>query len=154
MIRREHNITNVAGVYEADSVFNSRTDSASNSEISSLDNQGFGELENIETNILEPFQELAESVANDFSAVESEEEKFVTNTNDELDLQIEQMIEKIGGLWKCKVCGRTAKRKEVISHHTETHIEGVSHSCQICSKICTTRNSLKVHISRNHSQFK
>ena len=72
-------------------------------------------------------------------------------TTHQLNLQLEQMIEKSEGLWKCKVCGKTAKR-QVIQNHAEIHISGISHSCQFCNKTCKTRNSLNVHMHRNHSQ--
>ena len=80
-----------------------------------------------------------------------EEDNLVLNTN--LDLQIEQMIEKNEGLWKCKVCGKTSRPKNIIKRHAETHIEGVSHSCHICNKTLSNRPSLKVHIINAHSEL-
>ena len=68
-----------------------------------------------------------------------------------IDKKIEEMIEKINNQWKCKVCGKTANRKEHIQNHAEIHIEGVTHSCHICSKIFATRPNLQAHISGIHS---
>jgi len=79
------------------------------------------------------------------------EDNLVLNTN--LDLQIEQMIEKNEGLWQCKVCGKTSRPKNIIKRHAETHIEGVSHSCHICNKTLSNRPSLKVHIINAHSEL-
>ena len=73
--------------------------------------------------------------------------------NHELDLQIERMIERSEGIWRCPHCNKSATKKEHIKIHAETHIEGVSHTCHICSKTCSTRNSLKMHITDNHSQL-
>ena len=73
------------------------------------------------------------------------------NTNDELDLQIEQMIEKNQGVWNCKVCGKTAKHKQQIQYHVETHIDGMSHGCHICSKTFSNRLNLKCHITNVHT---
>jgi len=99
-------------------------------------------------------EELADSFANsDVSLVQTEEDNLLLNTNLELDLQIEQMIEKNEELWQCKVCGNTAKLKRNLQNHVETHIEGISHTCHVCNKTCSTRNSLKVHISDYHSEL-
>ena len=75
------------------------------------------------------------------------------NTNDEVDFQIEQMIEKDEGLWKCKVCGKTTAEKEHIKYHAETHIEGLSHICHICRKTYPTRHNLTCHLSQIHSDL-
>ena len=71
----------------------------------------------------------------------------------EPNLQLEQMIEKNEGLWKCKVCGKTAARKGSIQRHAERHIEGVSHVCHICNKTLSTRQNLRDHINGNHSEL-
>ena len=76
-----------------------------------------------------------------------------TNIKSDLDLQITQMIEKGGeGVWKCKVCGKTANSSN-IRHHAEVHIEGQSHACHLCSKTFTNRQSLRVHIINMHSEL-
>jgi ribosomal protein L37AE/L43A len=75
------------------------------------------------------------------------------DTNNEILVQLEQMIEKNEGLWKCKVCGKTAANKTNLKHHAETHIEGVSHACHICSKTFPTRLYLRQHISGIHSEL-
>ena len=80
------------------------------------------------------------------------DENETVNINYELDLQIEQMVEKNEGLWKCKVCGRTAKQKSMIKRHAEIHIPGVTHACHVCNKSLSTRNSLKTHIIDAHSK--
>ena len=74
-------------------------------------------------------------------------------TNNEIDLQLEQKIEKNEGLWKCKVCSQTSAIKKVILNHAERHLEGMSHVCHICSKTFSTRQNLRSHISDNHSEL-
>merc|ERR1719186_818 len=81
------------------------------------------------------------------------EDNLVLNSNLEIDLQIEQMIEKNEGLWHCKVCGKTNNYESNMKQHAETHIEGVSHTCHICNKTFSTRKSLKVHIGNSHSEL-
>ena len=71
--------------------------------------------------------------------------------NHELELQIEGIIEKDKGLWRCKVCGKTTTNKGHAKGHAETHIEGVSHACHICRKTVSSRHNLKTHISNIHS---
>eukprot|EP00092_Neocalanus_flemingeri_P058050 GFUD01069113.1.p1 GENE.GFUD01069113.1~~GFUD01069113.1.p1 ORF type:complete len:293 (+),score=58.11 GFUD01069113.1:110-988(+) len=103
--------------------------------------------------LLVPSEEIAVNFdTSDVAApVDMEQDSLVMNTNNELDLQIEQMIEKNEGVWYCKVCSKTAKQKGDIRKHTETHIEGFSHECHLCNKIFSTRNSLQNHINASHS---
>ena len=75
-----------------------------------------------------------------------------SNTNHELDYQIEQMIENNEGLWKCKICEKTSNRQSHIKIHAESHIEGFSHTCRFCNKTATTRKALKMHLIRNHKE--
>ena len=75
---------------------------------------------------------------------------YMDKIND-MDLRIEQMIEKSDGVWNCKVCGRTSTHSGHIKEHTETHIKGISHSCHICSQSFPNRKCLRMHISRIHS---
>ena len=47
---------------------------------------------------------------------------------------------------------KITKKRGVIKDHSETHIEGISHTFHICSKLSSTRKTLQVHISDVHSQ--
>ena len=69
------------------------------------------------------------------------------NKNKELDAQVQQLLMKKDGLWECKICGKTSLYKNHMRQHTETHIEGVSHTCHICSKTFGSRHNLRGHIS-------
>jgi hypothetical protein len=53
----------------------------------------------------------------DCALVKMDENNLLLNTNHKLDHQIEQMIERNDGLWKCKVCGKTALKKNNIKSH-------------------------------------
>ena len=68
----------------------------------------------------------------EFDLIPSDVGINVVTTNVELDLQIQQMIAKNEG--QCKVCGKTTKHKHNMKSHAETHLEGNSHTCHICSK--------------------
>jgi len=77
----------------------------------------------------------------------------LSNTDKDIDRQVKQMMEKIDGLWECKVCGKTAPHKSNITQHVEIHIENMSHACHICRKTFPTRVYLKGHISGIHSKL-
>ena len=89
----------------------------------------------------------------EIAVVNTEEDKVVLNTNIELDLQIEEMIEKNEGMWKCKVCGKTAKDKGDTKRHAETHIKGLSHKCHLCNRTSSTRKTLRKHIQQFHCEL-
>merc|ERR1711909_11106 len=71
----------------------------------------------------------------------------------DLDVQIKQMIEKSDDVWKCKVCGKTSSNMGNMWQHTETHIEGMSHSCHICNKSFSNRPNVRNHIKNIHSKL-
>ena len=53
----------------------------------------------------------------------------------------------------CTICGKTAKGnrvKDIISQHMETHIDGISFSCEHCGKSFRSKNSLRSHKSQKH----
>ena len=73
------------------------------------------------------------------------------HAKDDLDRQIAEMIEKTeDGKWKCKICGKLAIHNS-IKRHAEIHIEGLSYTCHVCGKSCSTRQYLGQHISNNHT---
>jgi hypothetical protein len=104
--------------------------------------------------VLDSLEELADSFSTSDSTLATfDENKLPLPTKNEVKLQIDQMIEKIEGLWNCKVCGKTSPTNSDIRKHTARHIEGVSHACHICSKIFSTKDNLRVHISGIHSEL-
>ena len=65
--------------------------------------------------------------------------------------QLEQSLEKHMGLWKCKICDKTAKSKNNLKKHIETHIEGLDYTCNKCTKTFATSISLSTHVSNIHN---
>ena len=95
--------------------------------------------------IVDSFNSLNGSVNDTF-----EEEKLRINDNKELDNQIAEMIEKTEHAnWKCKICGKIGTKKYNIESHAETHIEGLSFSCDVCRRTYSTRLYLRQHISKS-----
>ena len=117
-------------------------------------NQKEGKCErNGDTVVPQTILESLEDTVDSFHGDSMIDNYIPTNTDNELDLQIGQMIVREEGIWKCKVCGKTAANKQNISNHAERHIEGVSHDCHICSKTSSTRRNLQQHISDYHSEL-
>jgi len=80
-------------------------------------------------------------------------ESVKVTKNEEIDAQVEQMIVKKDGLWECTICGKTTLYISHMREHTETHIDGISHACHICSKTFSSRHTLRNHISGIHSEL-
>ena len=70
---------------------------------------------------------------------------------DELNRETETLIEKVDGLWECKMCGKTSVKKDHAKRHTETHLTSISHPCTVCSKTLRTSESLRKHVQFVHS---
>ena len=67
-------------------------------------------------NEFDPREEIADTFAiSEYTLLNNEEDADLSNTKLELDLMIEQMIEKQKGLWQCKVCGKTSKDKTIVN---------------------------------------
>ena len=50
----------------------------------------------------------------------------------------------------CKVCRKEAEFTDLKRHIESFHISGMTHSCEICEKISTTRKGMKMHFLREH----
>ena len=78
-------------------------------------------------------------------------EKVVSLTDmTELDEKIQQLMEKIDGIFHCKACNYSSRNKTHVKEHVERHIEGLSFSCQFCDKTFRSRNTLRVHYHSYH----
>ena len=63
-----------------------------------------------------------------------------------------QMQKTVGGDWQCCYCGRQSKVKTNIFEHIEaSHVETPGYVCDLCSKLCRTRNALRAHKHREHN---
>ena len=72
-----------------------------------------------------------------------------TNEIDHKDT-VESMMIHIGGIWTCKVCGKTTKlnKKGHLRDHVETHIESMLYICQICGGKLRTKGGLRIHYKK------
>ena len=56
--------------------------------------------------------------------------------------------------WSCNFCGKSHKDRSRIRRHVEVHLRDHSiQYCPYCQKECSTRNSLRVHISEYHKNI-
>jgi len=99
--------------------------------------------------------EESEAIADDFSAdntfVEksSLEVKFNPEETRKLEERIESLLMKTeSGIWECKQCNLSAKRKSHVKEHVETHIEGFEQNCYLCSRIFKNRATLRTHFRK------
>jgi len=114
--------------------------------------ESLGENTGTVSTSLEPLEEnTGTCAAVDTDLVINDKNNVEKKMNHEIDLQIEQMIEKNGVMQTCKECGKTTSQKINLKRHVETHIKGFSHICQICNKTFSNRPGLQVHMSGIHS---
>ena len=50
----------------------------------------------------------------------------------------------------CNICGKQVSSNHMPSHIEANHINGVSHSCNICGKTSRSRDSLRMHKQTYH----
>ena len=112
--------------------------------------------EEIKTNAEEPLEVYEHNTFENQVIVLVEHGKIVVKEgiiNEDLEAKIESMIEKIRDgdkKFKCYVCGRTDKKNVHMKRHVETHIEGVSHVCNLCGKSSRSTTDLIDHHTTCH----
>ena len=69
----------------------------------------------------------------------------------EIELKIKELYEKVGGVWRCLACEYTTNNSSgIMRRHIESHIDGLSYTCTLCSKEFRSRNHLTSHKSTVH----
>ena len=76
----------------------------------------------------------------------------------ELDERVKLMMEKTqnnlgngrGFAYLCKVCGKEGPKKDLRDHIEANHLEGVIIPCNFCDKTFRCKNSVRMHIKRQH----
>ena len=73
---------------------------------------------------------------------------------DELDSKIKQLILKTGEGYECLACEKISRNFFNMKEHVETHIKGLSFTCNFCGNKFRTRSSLRSHkIRKFHRDF-
>ena len=69
----------------------------------------------------------------------------------DLDAQIKAKMVKDPSGWYCTDCDYSTKNNSNLYEHIESrHVSHPGYACDICSKFCSTRNSLRNHKARLH----
>ena len=66
-----------------------------------------------------------------------------------IDDEVNSIIKNHGEFWECLQCSKTAKTRQHIKYHAESHL-GLQHSCPWCEKVFRTSHSLSNHLSKFH----
>ena len=76
----------------------------------------------------------------------------IANVPDQLNSHIEAQMTKLdSGRWQCLTCGwETHARARLWEHVEATHVVTSGYSCELCHKICPSKNAYKTHKSRYH----
>lgn len=69
-----------------------------------------------------------------------------------IDLEIKECYQKmVDGVYHCKVCPHTSvQRVNMVNHVEAKHCPGPGITCYICQKHLVTRQSYRMHLTRNH----
>ena len=74
-----------------------------------------------------------------------------TMSPEEIKLKIEELYEKVDGVWRCLACVYTTNNSSgSIRRHIESHIDGLSYKCTQCNKEFRSSNILTTHKIRSH----
>lgn len=89
------------------------------------------------------------SSADDFS-------ELVETSVEEADEKAEALISRIGEVLYCGECGKSmAKEKRwAMRRHVETHLSGMSFSCELCGKQSKSTHGLYQHKMKQHPELK
>ena len=80
-------------------------------------------------------------------------EQAINTNNEEINQTVENLLERVGDTWNCKMCGQKSGHKVTLKRHIESkHTTGGSHPCKVCGKIFRSSNSTNAHMSRSHHQ--
>ena len=64
---------------------------------------------------------------------------------EELNQLLAENMEKINGMYMCKICQKTSKDKTNLGKHVESHLEGLCFSCNECPQQYRSRDALRKH---------
>merc|ERR1712126_340607 len=68
--------------------------------------------------------------------------------------KVNEYIEKCSdGSFRCTVCGKTNNKRNAaqnMRNHIQTHLEGMSFSCNLCQMNFRSSNAMHIHKTRNH----
>ena len=75
---------------------------------------------------------------------------FSTQDMDLVDKKLEEFSEKLNGVYRCKICLKTAANRTNHHFHIETHMDGLFFQCDQCERTTKTRNAMRKHYGFYH----
>ena len=77
--------------------------------------------------------------------------------SDELELAINNKIEVVTNsegnkIFQCTDCLKQFKKMQKVKFHVEIHLDGFSHTCQLCGASLKTKHTLAMHTYKQHSR--
>jgi len=89
---------------------------------------------------------------------EVDEKSSNETSNDDLSLKekTEDLIEKVGDVWRCIECNRVAESsiaRSKLKLHVQVHMDGVSFACKFCDHKANTAKSLSNHKYKQHREL-
>jgi len=96
-------------------------------------------------------EQLESSTINDTDLVNGEIDEGEKNTD--VEDQLDKMVFKSMGLWKCKSCDKSFKKRSGSKKHAEIHLKGLVYACAFCSKTFPTRHGLASHVYDYHTKL-
>ena len=80
------------------------------------------------------------------TAVFKHNETIPLDDMNELDSKIQELTDRIDGVWTCKSCGKTAQRKRDLHWHIESHFGDLALPCGHCDKTFRSKRAIESHI--------
>ena len=74
-------------------------------------------------------------------------------TQEEIEDKINSLFQKKDGVWTCLACNFTSTKKDNTRKHVETHLDGLSYPCNLCSKVFRLRKSLANHTTLHNKNL-
>ena len=100
-----------------------------------------------------PIQEdMCKKMEMDMKTISTYESLMISDTFENMDEVNQTIAENMNkgpdGMWVCSKCPKVSKKKDHMTEHVETHIEGLSFQCPNCDKSFRCRKSLRQHKCR------
>jgi hypothetical protein len=95
-----------------------------------------------------PTEETIVTTTDDIDKLDALISSKMEKNMDRQSSSIKQQATRVRNEWKCKVCGKTEMKANIVTHIEAKHIQGFVHPCYQCSVTYSSRNALAKHIPK------